>query len=296
MKLEDKECLKIKYDTQPAQINANTLLVSLLNFVALVEEINEVVAPEQRLQIRINAFEPGSFSVYVEVLKKTGNKLRGLWKTAGDSVKTVKNIIEIFKQFLVLKKHLAGEKPTEVKEIDGNNLQIKNSNGNTLIVNKNTYNIYVNDAKANDCLKNAFEPIVEDTAINGVEIGDRQPFLTIEKDDLPRMVAQNPLLEEKRFSEIVKNITVTVLKVVFQKNRKWEFVYNGQKISAYILDEPFYNQVINGQIRFGSGDKLIVDMEIVKVFDAKINDYLIKEYRIIRVKKYKPMPVQGKLF
>ncbi|MGB9825831.1 MAG: hypothetical protein ACPLRU_04075, partial [Desulfofundulus sp.] len=63
---------------------------------------------------------------------------------------------------------------------------------------------------------------------------------------------------------------------------KWDFVYEGNKISAYIADEGFWNKVNARHLSFSSGDILIVDLEIIKIFDSEINTYVNKNYRVVK--------------
>ncbi len=288
-KEETGEKLIIRYDTQPAQINAGTLLSSLFNFVALIEEINSEVFPEQRLEIKIEAFEPGSFTVLTRILGSIGE----IFKKAMNGIENIQKIIEIFRQIIELKKFLAGEEPVKAKEANGDIL-VTNSQGNNIVVNRNTYNIYTTNSVANKYLKHAFEALIEDPSIGGIELQHRDSYTQVEKDELPSMISENPLLKEKTEVQYIENAALTPVKVVFQKNRKWEFIYKGQKISAYILDDKFFEKIHT--IRFSKADKLYAEMEIEKVFDPKLNTYLIKEYRILKIKKHEPGPVQQMLF
>lgn len=83
----------------------------------------------------------------------------------------------------------------------------------------------------------------------------------------------------------IERLELPIFKPVLDKSKghKWEFYYRGiKKISAAITDENFLERVNNGE-RFGRGDTLIADLEIVKELDQKLGVLVNKSYKIIRV-------------
>ncbi len=55
--------------------------------------------------------------------------------------------------------------------------------------------------------------------------------------------------------EIMTNQKLSLLKVILERgSRKWEFVWNGIKISAPILDENFWNDMRERKIHITQGD------------------------------------------
>jgi hypothetical protein len=96
------------------------------------------------------------------------------------------------------------------------------------------------------------------------------------------MAFPNELLETNEEVIIKENVDLSVLKLVFKKNRKWEFIYNGMKISAYIVDDDFWARVDRGE-SFRKGDIIKADLEISRVFDEEVNTYVNMRYRVIKV-------------
>ena len=88
---------------------------------------------------------------------------------------------------------------------------------------------------------------------------------------------------------------MTIFKVVFEKGYKWQFYYQGNKISAVIKDESFFSQIDEGA-KFSKGDKLIANIEIKQVFDKTIQAYVNKEYSVIKIKQRIPRDEQLELF
>ena len=88
---------------------------------------------------------------------------------------------------------------------------------------------------------------------------------------------------------------LTIFKVVFEKGYKWQFYYQGNKISADIKDETFYGKIDSGA-KFSKGDKLIADIEIKQTFDDSIQSYINKEYSVIKIKQRIPRDEQANIF
>jgi hypothetical protein len=88
-----------------------------------------------------------------------------------------------------------------------------------------------------------------------------------------------------------------VLKAILSDaNRKWEFIYQGIKISAFIKDKNFLREVANGIHAFRSGTKLNCDIEIEQTYDSEIDTFLNTNYSIIKVHKVIQPPAPRTLF
>ncbi|GAB1468313.1 hypothetical protein MASR2M64_10290 [Candidatus Cloacimonadota bacterium] len=85
----------------------------------------------------------------------------------------------------------------------------------------------------------------------------------------------------------LSNVSVTIIKLSFERNYKWSFYYNGFKINASIRDLSFFEQIDN-RIPFAKGDKLIVDLRIVQEYDKEVRSLVNREYIIDRVVNHIP--------
>ena len=63
---------------------------------------------------------------------------------------------------------------------------------------------------------------------------------------------------------------------------KWDFIFEGNKITASIKDENFRNFIRNGAPCF-RGDVLEVDLQINQTWDVTCNNYVNKSYQILSV-------------
>lgn len=289
---------KIKYEGKLAQIDSNTLINSLFNITAAIQEINAELNKESNikttLQIKINAFSGGSFLVNLQLLRDIAKDLLPPAVFVGAQI-DIKTIINVLIQFIKLKLSLKGGKPQEIHK-SGDEVEITNNEGDITIIDKRTYNLYKGNVIVNESITKNFETLREDDAIDGFKLTDKKgrPFIEIPKKDFNNLIPRNELLEQETKTLNLQKVNLSIIKVVFEENYKWEFYYVGNKISTTMEDKSFSEKINRGE-KFSKGDALICDLEIDQVFDAGQNTYINKSYRILRVLEHKPRPEQGNL-
>ena len=95
---------------------------------------------------------------------------------------------------------------------------------------------------------------------------------------------------------IVSSIREKNKAILVRSARKWQFVWNGIKISAAISDESFYESLARHEYEFGKGD--IID-ETLRIFQRKDDEtgvYINTRYEVIKVHRRIPGPRQDSLF
>src|SRR3989338_8377543 len=124
-----KDEFKIKFDGQLHQVEANTLINSLINISAILEESNTEIHPDEKIEIKIKALSEGSFLIHLLV---EGVKNAQAMITAG-SLATGANLITILTGLFIIKKHLSGKAPKNTKE-ENEKVSITNEKGNVLVI------------------------------------------------------------------------------------------------------------------------------------------------------------------
>lgn len=127
---------------------------------------------------------------------------------------------------------------------------------------------------------------------------DSQPLILIPRADFDRVreieLADDPL---RRHND--ERATINVIKAVFQaSNRKWEFVWNGVKISAPIEDAVFLADLLQRRYLMGNGDALDVDLRISQRWDSTSSVWLNDGYAVMKVYSHVPAspPLQIGMF
>jgi len=108
---------KFNYEGQLPQIDSNTLINSLFNMTAAVQEINSELSKESNIKtttrIRINAFSAGSFLVHLELLWDIAKDLLPPAAFV-DAQINIHTIIKLLIEFIKSKLFLKGGKPKEI--------------------------------------------------------------------------------------------------------------------------------------------------------------------------------------
>lgn len=288
----------LKFDGKPNEVDAATLGASLLNVTSIIQEVNSELNTGQKLEIKVRGTAPGSFLVHLGIdPAQVPDLLNHLTpenlKTAGAAVGFVVTAVAgVFKIRQILK----GKAPENVIEEKGGEVRLVSSDGNSLLVDKRTYNIYLNNPKVNEAVTKTFKVLDADSSVTGFEISDKseKPLFEIAREEFSLLTTGSgfPLPERQ---SVVEETKLHIIKLSFEKGSKWELLYRGIKISASLDDSDFYGRIDRGE-SFAKGDVLAVELEIGKVFDPSINAYENKSYAIKRVVEHIPRAKQAGLF
>lgn len=271
---------KIKFDGQQHQVDANTLISSLIHTTTVVQEVNNFLNSGKKIEIKVKALEKGSFLVHIELVETTFQNLKNL--LTKDNIEVAAAIIGTVVGLIQIKKILKGKKPKNINTEDGRT-KITNENGDILIIENATFNIYENSSKVKDALSQNFDVINNDPAITGFELTDKNevPIIRVEKDEFSDMALKSDYsIEGER--QLVEASTINIVRLSFEENLKWDFYYRGIKISAKITD-PYFYELINKGEAFAKGDTLEVELQMNQKFDESVNTYVTKSYQVNKI-------------
>jgi hypothetical protein len=257
----------------------------------MIDEISNEIGGN-KIEIKIKALDKGSFLIHVGL-----NPAEIYQIVSSINWDAVYRVIGSLVGVLTLRKLLKREKPEKIEE-KGNNVKITTKSGNVVNVDKLTFNIYNNNVKVNEAISENFEALKADSSIEGFEITDvkDKPIFEIPKKEFEEMAvkSQNEIDENKKI--IILPATLNIFKLVWDNKRKWEFYWRGNKISAKIVDETFFENIDKGE-QFAKGDSLEVELQITQIFDKSVNTFIndINSYQIVKVIRHVPRPTQEKL-
>ncbi len=275
-----------KYTGDVEYIRLETLINSQLHFLKTFQEVKNAFLPDAELDVYVKPQPKGS--VVIELLLKLIDVSSS--NNMFPAIIHVKDIVGGLVDILNLVKFLDGEKPKCVVEND-DNIIVHNDNG-SVVVNKYVYNSYVNNPLVTEFLSKGFEFIENAEKVDGIEIfdGDKNRLIRVERKDFAKCTQSDKISEDKGRNDVERQCVLSVVRPSFLEGYKWDFIYNSKKISAYVKDESFYERVVNGDLSFSSGDKLVVDLEITKVYDEGADEYIDKGFKVIKVTRHKPRP------
>ncbi|MBI5358334.1 hypothetical protein HZB69_01750 [Candidatus Amesbacteria bacterium] len=278
----------VKFDGQLHQVDVNTLIESLLSTSSVIQEINKELNPNNKIEIKIVALTPGSFEVKymidgaLAVLPLIPQLLNR------DNLEYAKLVIDVLIQLFNLKKILGDHEPTNVIEIENNQTKVEGVNGNVIVYNFTYHNIYSKNQTIHDSLSKGFEALQDDPNITGLQIQRNNGVIfEASKTEFDLLATKRIIKNEQTREKIDEIANLNIFKLVFDSRFKWEFYYLGNKISAYITDKEFFEEIDRDE-RFGKGDILIVKLKIYQIFDPTVATYVNESYEILEVKQHIP--------
>jgi len=275
-------------------VDANTLVDVLGNLSLAIHQINDDIQTNKSLKITIKHIQPGCYDIFLAIKETLIDAIMQHLSTSSPTTSAAE-IVAILSGIIGIRQFLKGDKPKEIKK-DKKQTIIINGDGNRLEIDSRTYNIFKEDQVVDAAIGKSFDTLSLDDAIKGFEIYDqnKKKLCKVERDCFDYMAIPSPVPENDIRIKPDEAI-LTIFKVVFEKGYKWQFYYQGNKISAVIKDESFFSQIDEGA-KFSKGDKLIADIEIKQVFDKTIQAYVNKEYSVIKIKQRIPRDEQLELF
>lgn len=287
---------KIEFGGESHDLEINTLLTSLLNFTGVIQEIKDQFAPEAKVDIRVRPPERGSFLLDM-VLSAPDSVNYGLSLFTRGNISLADNIVAIFANMIGLKQHLQGELPNSVIEGDNGMVFIENHSGVTVELQQPVYQFYASTPKVDALLSKAFQAISHDTVVESLRVTkDRRILADVQADMFKIMGTAGTIGEPPSRRDIVKQeVFVRAFRFSFEDFGRWWFVYEGNTICASIADQAFI-QAIEDNEPFAKGDRLRVDISILQEYDKSVQDYLNKQFTIMKVHEHIRAPRQGKMF
>lgn len=271
---------KIKFDGQPHQVDANVLISSLIHTSTIIQEVNRYLNSGKKIEIKVKALEKGSFLCHIELVETTVDALKNL--LTKENIEVGAAIIGTVVGLIEVKKFLKGRKAKEVKQ-KGDKTEIINKNGDVLIIENATFNIYEHSPVVKDALAQNFDALKNDPAITGFEITDKneKPLVVVDRSEFEDLSQKSEEIEEGE-RKLIEAATVNIVRVSFEENLKWDFYYRGIKISAKIADPSFYELIDKGEA-FAKGDVLEIELQINQKFEESVNTFVTKSYQVNRI-------------
>lgn len=276
---------RIKFDGQLNQVDANTFINSLVNLSVLVQEINQEIDPDRTIDLKIVAMEPGSFIAGLN-LHDVQTAISSLFRK--DNIDYAAGIVTILGGVFTLKKFLGKDQPKTVKVEDNGSIKIENKKGSVQYFDNRTYTIYSHNQAVSDAISNSFTTLEEDPSVTGLEILDatEKEIFKVERDEFSDLSVKSEVINADKKAKIV-TADLNLLKVVLERGRKWEFYYGGNRISATVEDEGFFDRIDRGEA-FSKGDTLKVDLQINQVFDPSVNTFINHSFSVKKIIKHVP--------
>lgn len=276
----DAYSFRVKFDSSEHSIDTETYVQALISLTTLLKEVNYQLGGGERISVNVIAEEPGSFDVTL-LLKAVQHLF------SNSTVAYLSSIMGITTGLVTLKK-LHKKTDPEKTIINGDDVTIKDNDGTVLYqTNRTTFNIYVTNQVVQDALADNFRSLEKDEKITGFEINADETSVRADREEFSDLAERVEIeAQDKEISDIPAHLII--VKLVFEgEDRKWDFLYNGVKISATVLDKNFWDTINSGE-KFSKGDELIADLRIIREFDPNVSAFINKDYQVMNVREHHP--------
>ncbi|MGI6602164.1 MAG: hypothetical protein ACOX3P_00805 [Saccharofermentanales bacterium] len=248
-----------------ALIDANLLAETIKDVVNLVEYSKREISPRTNVELKVDAFQPGSFEI---AFKAVFDVLSS--DAAGNIAGVLALVMAAVPIIIRITKHLGGKKPSKIEKKEAtNSVVIHNNDDVELTVNQSIYNIYATP-DCNSTVANMFNRLETDGTREDFRIKTKDVEEIVDAKDfkiLSLPTSLEPLIDRVNVQKI-SNIEVDIRKPDLAGRSQWG-LYLIKQIDATMEDERFIEEVHNGEHHFGANDKLIVDLRIETILDDR---------------------------
>jgi len=280
--------LVIHYGVDNHEINAKTLAHSLISLSNAIKRTDSIINPGFEVEIIVEAIGVGSFKISTKSLY---TQLSNIFNRK--DIKTISLSIIAALLFDLVKPD------KEIKIIVNTNEYIIEKGDERIILPKEAETYYDSIKQNNNIRKDVsdtFKILEKDEKVESIGFTERnetdyEPDVLIPKEQFSLLA--NLIDAEEERQEKFERCNLTIVRAILEKSlRRWQFVWNGIKISAPILDIDFYKEFIAHKYTIAPGDALDVELRIIKKKDEETGLFLNSEYEVLKVYEVIESPKQ----
>lgn len=284
----------IYFGGQPSEVDTYTFANALVAISDSMRAVNAHANPGYAIELRLEAVADGSFQAKV---REHAKSVKDALKFAG-----VNLVLPIFVSWFYT--HVIDPEHVEIT-VNTDEVVIQKGQ-DRIVVPRTAYNqakALPRDGKVASSFAKAIEAVEGDANVTSLgilrsfKVKDEPPAIMIHREEFSRIKAIAER-QEGRTRTVPHDAVVTIIKAIYGKSdRKWEFVWNGVKISALIKDPIFLADLKQRRYLIGTGDALDVVLNIDQIWDEEANVWLNADYAIAHVKRHIPGAApNGELF
>jgi hypothetical protein len=256
-----------------------------------LQAINRQLNPESGIEIAIDAVGASSFRAK---LKTSASKVTGLFKRRAPEL-----VIGVLAAFIYEKLF-----STPIQVVVRDDSYIVQHGADRIVLPKAVYDAtkaLPRPEEVDRHITRAFDVLEEDPSVTELgltpHIADQQPVAIIPRASFGQLSKPGvPNRPTPRSRSITESAQLVVVRAVLERSdRKWQFIWNGHRISAPIKDQTFFDRLAARQFEFGQGDTLGVELAIHQTLDEASGAYINDYYEVVRVVSHTPGPKQKDL-
>lgn len=300
------ESFEVRFGGVPGRIAVETMSEALLGFKTALEEINRLANPDFELQVYVETITPGSIRFGLKLTKK-----RIVGAVVAGAVATVyiakDVVVELFSSYLY--DTLKADPICKMDVQPDGSLVFEANTDCRIVLSKEAADRFVQvqrDPTVASGVGRAMTAVEKDKEVTAVEVAPRaaaRPVVKIDRGDIKAVQRRlttrifSPFGQPAKKEVIPDSIPTTVPKkrtqnvranlviikaVLLRSKRKWQFNWQGYKVSAPIKDSSFFDQLEAG-VAIHQGDALDADLVIHQEYLEGARVWQNKSYEVIKV-------------
>lgn len=284
---------KIVFASEKHEVDIETLIGCLMHTSNIIQEVNRSLGTEKKIEVKIKALEQGSFEIHIELIEKLLDSI-----FSKDNINISAEIISVVAGLYGFVKWLKSKIKKTEKVDDG--VEVTLENGDKTTININVYNTFNESKIVRESIAKQISALDKNKDISGFRFESNETNVYISDEEFSSVVKTISSLNSEAkepIKDILEDRKILIIRPSFDKDLKWDFVFDGQKISAKMNDEAMIKVIDNGE-QFAKGDYMLVDIEVTKFYDNDLGVHLITKdsYKILRYKEHIKIEQVGKLF
>ena len=291
---ESGEEIVLYFEIESEGLGAQTFGNALISFDEIYRAISSIINPGLDIEIEFIRSDQGSIRAILKSIKKDATTLWG----APFALIVFPFLLNIFSNMIT---------SDAIKIIVNDDSYIVEHGSERVVLPRDAEQKVKKaerDPAVRQAIRNFFTVVDSDPNVKAVDFRSpkvpEQPTLPIERGkfavlrEIPEL--SPPELPKERKQPHLRQ-TVTVVTAVLEKARsKWKFIWSGQRISADIQDDGFFDKLARHDYEFGQGDSLVVDLLAEQELDEFVGAYVTKRYHVTKVHSHRRGPKQANLF
>lgn len=279
--------MKIIFNGDSGQIDANTLIAAIGHYQYIMEVANKELGGEKTVELKINAIEKGSFVIDVEVVE---NFIKSIFSSG--AVTYAAELVTIIGGVYAAYHKLKGKSAKTKSQKES--ISIKGNNN--VVINSAIVNIY-NQIPVREAISKTIEAADKDSNVDGFSIESKEANTRFDKENFPEYIHKNFDSEELLPPDktATEKARLSIISMSFESGYQWQFLYKGFKIPIRVREGALMEIIDKGE-RFGKGDILEVTLEIVSKYNPSYKAYENVKFKIAEFHKHIPAPSEFPLF
>jgi len=270
-----------------SRINAYTLATTLVGIADAAKAANATLNPGFEIEVVVESLGQGSFRATLRTVYAEAENIF--------SKESLRNVVLAVVASFIYQHTLAPESDVIVN-VTGDEVVVTQGDTRVVIprhVHEATQEVE-NIPSFRRGIGDAIRSVEIDEAIDnfGIAAGTAPPDFTIPRERLGTLT-QEIAAPRSLERDVVEITDLQITRAILERsNKRWQFVWNGVRISAPVLDQSFYNDFFDHTITLAPGDVLRVRLKIKQKLNEDIGIYINESYEVLEVMDHFPRPKQ----